>query len=208
MDSASQLFMYAVALGIAAFIPGPGMTALLFSTLSRGWRQSCLMLLGLITGDLIYLSLALFGLFQSSDFLQGIYFKGLMMLCCLYLFYLSWKYWHFNQNLLPADLPETAQQSKNSYIHGLWLTLCNPKTMSFYLALVPVSFGNQILTELTANIYLITCAVLVLVGGFYIGCSFQFKQYMNNLFIQRLLLKSVALIMSGLALKMMFSEFS
>ena len=80
--------------------------------------------------------------------------------------------------------------------------------MSFYLALVPVSFGNQILIELTAKIYLITCAVLVLVGGFYIGFSFQFRQYMNNLFIQRLLLKSVALIMSGLALKMMFSEFS
>ena len=62
MIEVSQLLAYVVALGIAAAIPGPGMTALVARSAASGATAGFVMLAGLILGDLTYLSLAVFGL--------------------------------------------------------------------------------------------------------------------------------------------------
>ncbi|WEK10633.1 MAG: LysE family transporter [Candidatus Pseudomonas colombiensis] len=58
----SQILTYAAALGIAAAIPGPGMAALVARSVSGGLLPGFSLLLGIILGDLIYLSFAVFGL--------------------------------------------------------------------------------------------------------------------------------------------------
>ena len=47
---------YSGALALAAAIPGPGVTALVARALGSGFRASLFMSLGLILGDLIYLT--------------------------------------------------------------------------------------------------------------------------------------------------------
>jgi len=62
MSDAAQIIAYTAALGLAAVIPGPGMTALVARSVSGGAVTGFTMLAGLILGDLIYLSIAVFGL--------------------------------------------------------------------------------------------------------------------------------------------------
>ena len=58
----TQIITYALALGIAAAIPGPGMIALVARSLSGGALSGFALLGGIIIGDIIYLSFAVFGL--------------------------------------------------------------------------------------------------------------------------------------------------
>jgi len=58
----TQVIAYIIALGIAAAIPGPGMIALVARSLSTGALTGFTLLFGIILGDLLYLSFAVFGL--------------------------------------------------------------------------------------------------------------------------------------------------
>lgn len=62
MSGTTEILSYITALGLAAAIPGPGMTALVARSVSGGAITGFTMLAGLILGDLIYLSVAVFGL--------------------------------------------------------------------------------------------------------------------------------------------------
>src|SRR4051794_11803772 len=53
---------YSGALAVAAAIPGPGITALVARALGSGFRSSLVMSLGLILGDLSYLTAVVLGL--------------------------------------------------------------------------------------------------------------------------------------------------
>ena len=53
---------YSGALALAAAIPGPGVTALVARALGSGFRSSLFMSLGLILGDLTYLTAVVLGL--------------------------------------------------------------------------------------------------------------------------------------------------
>ena len=65
----TQVLSYAIALGIAAAIPGPGITALVSRSIANGPVVAFAILGGLILGDLVYLSFAVFGLaFIASNF--------------------------------------------------------------------------------------------------------------------------------------------
>ena len=73
MISITQLLSYASALAIAAVIPGPGMTAVVARTLKGGVTMGFALLSGLILGDIIYLSFAIFGLVFVADHLAAIF---------------------------------------------------------------------------------------------------------------------------------------
>ena len=53
---------YCGALALAAAIPGPGLTALIARALGSGFRSALVMSLGLIAGDLTYLTAVVLGL--------------------------------------------------------------------------------------------------------------------------------------------------
>jgi threonine/homoserine/homoserine lactone efflux protein len=56
------LLAYCGALFIAAIIPGPGITAIVARALGSGFRPTFFMGLGLILGDMIYLTAVILGL--------------------------------------------------------------------------------------------------------------------------------------------------
>ncbi len=69
MEHFTQLSTYIFTLFLAALLPGPGMTGLMFKTLSQGYQAGIVMLLGLMTADMIYLSASIFfiKLYQSTQ---------------------------------------------------------------------------------------------------------------------------------------------
>ncbi|WP_296084733.1 LysE family translocator [uncultured Agrobacterium sp.] len=131
----TTILAYATALFIAAAIPGPGMTAIVARALGSGFRETFFMGLGLVLGDMVYLTAVVLGLaFVAQTFQEA--FMLLKFAGAAYLLYIAWKLW--TAGLLPQDLQAKKSTSIGmSFLSGLFITLGNPKTMLFYVALVP-----------------------------------------------------------------------
>lgn len=131
----AALLAYSGALFIAAIIPGPGVTALVARALGSGFRETFFMGLGLIVGDMVYLTAVVLGMALIAQTFTTVFlfvkFAGV-----LYLGYIAWKLW--TSGLLPQDIKaQTSKSVSMSFLSGLLVTLGNPKTMLFYVALVP-----------------------------------------------------------------------
>ncbi|WP_409512360.1 LysE family translocator [Acinetobacter sp. TY2] len=190
---------------LAAILPGPGMTGLMFKTLSQGYRAGVVMLSGLITGDILYLTVSIFLLGYLNQLSPSFAFY-LVIFSSLYLLYLSSQFWRFKGDLLEVPLAFNTDQAITAYRDGLLITLSNPKTISFYLALVPAIFSSVSIKDKSILLTIVTILTLILVGGLYIFCSFRLKQVLKNIKVQKILLKSLALMMSFLALSLLYKE--
>ncbi|CAN7571702.1 LysE family translocator [Pararhizobium sp. LjRoot235] len=162
--SLATLLAYCGALFIAAAIPGPGMTAIVARALGSGFRETFFMGLGLVLGDLIYLTAVILGLaFVAQTFTTA--FMVIKILGALYLVYIAYKLW--TAGLLPQEIQ--AKKSANmglSFLSGLLVTLGNPKTMLFYVALVPTlidlrAIGLNEYAILVGSTFIVLMAVLI-----------------------------------------------
>ncbi|MDM9627373.1 LysE family translocator [Rhizobium sp. S152] len=162
--SFTALFAYAAALFIAAAIPGPGITAIVARALGSNFRETFFMGLGLVLGDMTYLTAVILGLaFVAQTFTEV--FIVIKILGALYLGYIAYKLW--TAGLLSQDI--AAKKSSNigmSFLSGLLVTLGNPKTMLFYVALVPTlidinSIGLREYGILLATTFAVLLVVLI-----------------------------------------------
>jgi threonine/homoserine/homoserine lactone efflux protein len=129
------LIAYCGALFIAAIIPGPGIAAIVARALGSGFRPTFFMGLGLILGDMIYLTAVILGLALIAQTFTTT-FMLIKIAGALYLGVIAWKLW--TAGLLPTTIePRPAAGAATSFLSGLFVTLGNPKTMLFYVALVP-----------------------------------------------------------------------
>lgn len=158
------LIAYCGALFIAAVIPGPGIAAIVARALGSGFRPTFLMGLGLILGDMIYLTAVILGLaFIAQTFTTT--FMLIKIAGALYLGYIAWKLW--TTGLLPQDIEARRATSLTmSFLSGLFVTLGNPKTMLFYVALVPTlvdleSIGLRDYGVLLAATFVVLLIVLI-----------------------------------------------
>ncbi|KRD73067.1 LysE family translocator [Ensifer sp. ENS10] len=160
----AALVAYSGALFIAAAIPGPGVTALVARALGSGFRETFFMGLGIVLGDIIYLTAVVLGLALIAQTFTTVFlvvkFAGV-----LYLGYIAWKLW--TAGLLPEDIKAKPSTSPvMSFLSGLLVTLGNPKTMLFYVALVPTlidiaDIGPRDYGLLLTATFLVLLAVLV-----------------------------------------------
>jgi threonine/homoserine/homoserine lactone efflux protein len=162
--SLASLLAYCSALFIAAAIPGPGMTAIVARALGSGFRETFFMGLGLVLGDLIYLTAVILGLaFVAQTFTTA--FMAIKILGALYLVYIAYKLW--TAGLLPQDIQAKKSASVGlSFLSGLLVTLGNPKTMLFYVALVPTlidlrAIGLNEYAVLVGSTFIVLMAVLI-----------------------------------------------
>ncbi len=206
MQDLTQFSTYLFTLVIAALLPGPGMTGLMLKTFTQGYQRALLMLLGLITGDVLFLLSSIF-LIDFIHQLSPHFSFYMMLLCSVYLLYLSYRYWNFKDHLFSENTAIlNIKTSFSAYQEGLLMTLSNPKTISFYLALVPIIFGSASLQEKTITLIGLTVLTLFMVGGLYIFAALKIKKLLNNKWIERILLKGLALMMCVLAFGMLYKE--
>lgn len=135
MDSFAPLVAYAAALAIAAVIPGPGVAALVGQALGRGLRPSLFFLGGIALGDVVWLTVAIAGLAALAQVFAGALLV-VKQLGGAYLVYLAWKFWTSEAGLVRADSTR-GPGGMRAFLAGFMLTLGNPKTIIFYLALLP-----------------------------------------------------------------------
>ncbi|MAU95369.1 MAG: lysine transporter LysE [Fulvimarina sp.] len=126
---------YAAALGIAAFIPGPGVAGLVGQSLGNGLRAALFFLAGIALGDVVYLTVAVAGLAALAE----LFAEALLVVKILggaYLVYLAVLFWRSEGGL--ARIEASRERSgRKAFLAGFAVTLGNPKTIVFYLALLP-----------------------------------------------------------------------
>ena len=159
--SFTALFAYAAALFIAAAIPGPGITAIVARALGSNFRETFFMGLGLVLGDMTYLTAVILGLAFVAQTFTGV-FIVIKIAGALYLGYIAYKLW--TAGLLSQDIAARKSSSIGmSFLSGLLVTLGNPKTMLFYVALVPTLIDVNHIGLREYGILLITTFIVLLV---------------------------------------------
>ena len=127
----------ALATFVFALIPGPGVTALVAQALSQGFKPAAVWITGLVSGDMVYLLMAMFGMGWVAEQL-GDGFIILKWLGAGYLIFLGVRCWissiHSTQE---GAVHHNASSKGKSYLSGLCVTLGNPKVIAFYCGFLP-----------------------------------------------------------------------
>ena len=193
------LFSFATLYAIAVAIPGPGVAAIVARALGGGFREAFPMVLGILAGDMIYLLFALFGLAAVATWFSPI-FVVVKWASAIYLLYIAWQFW----TAKPGGEKLTPKQGGSAwrtFAGGFALTLGNPKTIAFYLALLPtvIPLDRPIsllgLTELTV----ITATILLAIGSAYAALAASARDLFRTPRSLKLLNRTAASIMAGAA---------
>lgn len=132
----TALALFAAVYLMAAASPGPTVLALTARVLARGKKGMAGFIIGCLIGDLVWFGLAVGGLAVLAQTMQGV-FLVIKYLGIAYLLYLAYKLW-FAPTSPSAQAPKLKADSNISMLlAGLAMTLSNPKTMVFFLAIVP-----------------------------------------------------------------------
>ena len=134
MDLGSIL-LFAAAIGIANATPGPTIATLVARLLGMGARRNVGFAIGLVLGDVLWLAAAVFGLAtlaqEAHDVMVVLKYAG-----AAYIVYLAYKMWTAPVTPLAQDAGDR-RIGLGSIAGGLAMAISNPKTMLFYLALLP-----------------------------------------------------------------------
>lgn len=197
--SLAAFLAYAFALAIAAALPGPGVTALLARAFATGFGGAFVMALGLVLGDLVFLTLAVLGLaFLAQTFSTA--FFVVKLLGAGYLLYLAWRFWHEGISPVQVERKPRKRAGAAAFLGGFAVTLGNPKTVVFYMALLPgVIDMTQIGVGDWAVLCLLTVLVLLVVLVPYIALASQTRRHMSDRFAMKWLGRAASAIMTGTA---------
>ena len=196
MSGTAQILSYMAALGLAAAIPGPGMTALVARSVSGGLMTGFTMLAGLILGDLIYLSIAVFGLAVIAHNYTSI-FTLINWAASLYLCVLAWQFWCHQPQAININRKATKRELASAWFSGLTITLGNPKTIAFYMAILPlvISLDNVSLQMWGGMLVPLTVFVLLCIGAVFILAALRIRHLLTSEKAQRRLFRSAGFIM-------------
>ena len=118
-----------------ALSPGPGVMAILATTIRRGYKSGIAMTVGAVSGDMIYLLLVIISLASLAHDLAGVLFS-IRILGALYLLWLGCKTF-----IAPPLNPDTAKVASKdlavAFGAGFLISITNPKVIVFYFSLLP-----------------------------------------------------------------------
>jgi len=140
------LLIFAGIYALAVVTPGPGVAAVIARAMATGHRRTLAFILGMVAGDLVWFGLVVSGLAVLA---QNFYlvFTIIKYAGAAYLLFLAWKLWR-----APATSPEEQVYVKGEGLRlaagGLSMTLGNPKTMVFFLAILPQVVALENMTGL------------------------------------------------------------
>jgi threonine/homoserine/homoserine lactone efflux protein len=134
--SVYSLLVFALIYGLAVATPGPGIAAVIARALGRGMHGAPAFIGGFLAGDLIWFSLAALGLAVLAQRAHTL-FVVVRFAGAAYLLYLAWRLWRAPPGTFGARLAAAPEKNLQVFLGALALTLGNPKTMVFFLAVLP-----------------------------------------------------------------------
>ncbi len=143
------LLVFCAVYCLAVASPGPGVAAVIARSLANGTRGAPAFIAGFLVGDLIWFAFAATGLAALAQSAQAV-FVVVKYAGAAYLLFLAYKLWTAPAVAAADQAPdlERGQKPFQLFLGSLALTLANPKTMVFFLALLPTVVSLEQLTLL------------------------------------------------------------
>jgi threonine/homoserine/homoserine lactone efflux protein len=193
------LLAFTAVYALSVALPGPGVAAVVARALARGMPGTRAFIVGMTLGDLVWFTFAATGLAALA---QRAYTTFLVVkyLGVIYLLYLAYRMWVTP----PADLTPTAapsgERAAQLFGGGLALTLSNPKTMMFFLALLPTVVRLETLTLIGfLQIAAIITVMVPLILGAYAVAAARARQFFTSQRARRRLNRSTSAAMATAA---------
>jgi threonine/homoserine/homoserine lactone efflux protein len=160
----SGFIAYCGALALAAIIPGPQLVAIVAQALRAGYRQAIWITIGMVAGDVLYLAAVLAGLAYLAETFSTVLI-AIKWAGVAYLIWLGVHYWR--SGIEPDAGQQSAHRprtSRSTFVAGVLVTLGNPKSVLFYIALLPTIIDlNAVTLGDGAVLLALTAAILTLV---------------------------------------------
>jgi threonine/homoserine/homoserine lactone efflux protein len=193
------LAAFTLAYLVAVLVPGPGVAAIVARALGGGFWSAVPMIIGILVGDIIYLCFALFGLAAIAVYF-GAVFIVVRWAGALYLLYIAWQFWTAKPGAEQLG-PRPPEPWLRTFLSGFALTLSNPKTIVFYLALLPtvVPLDRPITVLGFTELTLIVVVVLLAIGAGYAGLAAWAREMFTSPRAIRRMNRTAGVIMAGAA---------
>lgn len=193
------LFAFTVAYVVAVLVPGPGVAAIVARALGGGFWSAMPMIIGILIGDLIYLVFALFGLAAIATYF-GAVFVVVRWAGALYLLYIAWQFWTAKPGSEQLG-PRKKEPWVRTFLAGFALTMGNPKTIVFYLALLPtvVPLDRPMTALGFAELTAIVVVVLLAIGCGYAGLAAWAREFFISPVAIRRMNRTAGVIMASAA---------
>ena len=165
MTIASALALYSTMI-ILALIPGPGVVVVVARALDSGFRQGFVTAMGILSGDFIFIALAIFGLAALAD-VMGNFFVIIKYAGAAYLMYLGFQL-ITSANASTSTITLKPANYSTNYLVGLVTSISNPKVTLFYLSFFPAFFDIETLsgTDVVLLFVIATLSVGVVMAGY------------------------------------------
>jgi threonine/homoserine/homoserine lactone efflux protein len=179
------LLTFTLAYAIAVLVPGPGVAAIVARALGGGFGGAFPMVLGILVGDLVYFVFAVFGLAALATYF-GPVFTLVRWAGAAYLLFIAYKFWTAAPGA--EQMKPRRDAAFKTFLAGFSLTMGNPKTIVFYLAILPTVIPLDQMTPLAfAELTVIVVVVLLIVGcGYALLASAAREVFKSELALRRL----------------------
>jgi threonine/homoserine/homoserine lactone efflux protein len=192
------LLIFAATYALACAFPGPTVTALVARVMGKGTQGAPAFCLGLLVGDLIWVACAVFGLALLAALFQPV-FVVIRYLGAAYLLFLAWRLWTALATE-PGQSRAAGGEGIKLFLGGLALTMGNPKTMLFYLALLPTLVDLSHVTESGfIEIAIVVSAIYSLVLTGYVLLAARARRAFRSSRAMRLVNRVTGGVMAGAA---------
>ena len=192
------LLIFAGVYALAVLSPGPGVAAVVARALATGHRRTIPFILGIVLGDLFWFGLVVSGLTVLA---QNFYlvFAFIKYVGAAYLLYLAWKLWR-----APAAAPEEQNYAKGEGLRlglaGFSMTVGNPKTMIFFLAILPQVVALEKMNGLTIiELCLLMAVILSAIMMIYAMLAAKARAFIASPHQMKLVNRTTGGVMAGVA---------
>ena len=162
------LLVFSVVYLLAVATPGPGVAAVIARALAKGTRGAPAFIAGFLIGDLVWFTLAVTGLAALAQ-TAHLVFVAVKYVGAAYLLYLAYRLWTAPARVGDAEATiDAGQKPLQLFLGSLALTLANPKTMIFFLALLPTVVELERLTVVgfLEIVVAISIVLPIVLGGY------------------------------------------
>ena len=194
MLSAHAYLIYCTLYAICVAVPGPGVVAIVARALGSGFRGTVPAVLGMLVGDLVWMTLSAFGLAAIAA-TMGSWFLIIKYAGALYLIYMGYKYWRAEVGDMPELVPASTRQS---FFSQLSITLGNPKAMAFFLAILPTVVDlNRLNAFGYGQLVLATVVLIPAIMLSYAAAASQVRVFLTSKKARKGINKTAAVVMFG-----------
>ena len=199
--TAFLLFVPVYALAVAS--PGPAVAAIIARTLALGSRGALAFTLGLVAGDLTWFLAATLGLGLLAQTYAPL-FTLVKYAGAAYLIYVAIGIWRMPARPVAeaqSSDHETSSRGFRAFFGAYLLTLGNPKTMVFFLSIMPLVVAPEQINLVTAlEIAAIIVVVLTAIFMGYVMLAERARRLLRSTAAIRWINRSTAGIMAGTAM--------